>query len=122
MANLALRLPENIPGDFFVDSTCIDCDACRQIAPEIFSEDGDTSIVHRHPELAWSAGRETLTAFRSACWYSWSEQTHLMEKLRDNYSEWDFEWVLPGHGRIHHDSPENMRRHLERCIEWMKTR
>ena len=21
------------PGDFFVDSTCIDCDACRQIAP-----------------------------------------------------------------------------------------
>src|SRR5215471_6541724 len=27
MANLALRLPENIPGDFFVDSTCIDCDA-----------------------------------------------------------------------------------------------
>ena len=29
MANLALRLPENVPGDFYVDSTCIDCDACR---------------------------------------------------------------------------------------------
>src|SRR5205085_11253681 len=49
MANLALRLPENIPGDFYVDSTCIDCDACRQIAPETFSEDGDTSIVHHQP-------------------------------------------------------------------------
>jgi glyoxylase-like metal-dependent hydrolase (beta-lactamase superfamily II)/ferredoxin len=291
MANRALRLPENIPGDFFVDSTCIDCDACRQIAPATFSEAGDTSIVHHQPDtepetrralmalvacptasigtvehhdahigidaypsqvaenvyfcgftaessfgawsylivrpesdggnvlidsprfatqlagriealggvrtmllthrddvadhlrfadrfgcrrvmhaddgadklgiesvlsgmeplaldsdllaipvpghtrghvvflyrrkflftgdhLAWSPQRETLTAFRRACWYSWAEQTRSMEKLR----EFDFQWVLPGHGRIHHDTPENMRRHLERCIEWMKTR
>lgn len=291
MANLALRLPENIPGDFFVDSTCIDCDACRQIAPKTFIDAGDVSIVQQQPageeetrralmalvacptasigtiehhdahigidaypahiadnvyfcgftsessfgawsylivrpqseggnvlidsprfatqlvkkietmggvntmflthrddvadhdryatrfncervmhaddgaarlgvervlrgeesiqldqdmlvvpvpghtkghavmlyrrkflftgdHLAWSPNRKTLTAFRSACWYSWAEQTRSMEKLR----ELDFEWVLPGHGRIHHDSRENMRGHLERCIEWMKTR
>lgn len=291
MANLALRLPENVPGDFFVDSTCIDCDACRQIAPEIFRDDGDTSIVHHQPEsedqtkralmalvacptasigttehhdarvginafpsqiaenvyfcgftaessfgawsylivrpdaaggnvmidsprfstqlvrkiaamggvrkmflthrddvadharlakefgcerfmheddgavrlrvervmrgeepfrldddllaipvpghtrghavllyrkrflfsgdhLAWSPARETLTAFRSACWYSWEEQTRSMAKLL----EYDFEWVLPGHGRIHQDRSEKMRAHLGRCIEWMKTR
>ena len=291
MANLALRLPENVPGDFYVDSTCIDCDACRQIAPETFTEDHDTSIVHHQPEsareikralmslvacptasigtvehhdahhgidafpqniagnvyfcgftaessfgawsyliarpeaeggnvlidsprfatqlvkkieaaggvnlmflthrddvadharfakkfggqrvmhaddgagrlgiehvisgddpvgldhdlmaipvpghtrghmvllyrnqylftgdhLAWSPNRDTLTAFRSVCWYSWEAQTRSMEKLLD----YDFEWVLPGHGRIHHDSHENMRAHLERCIEWMKTR
>jgi glyoxylase-like metal-dependent hydrolase (beta-lactamase superfamily II)/ferredoxin len=291
MANVALRLPENIPGDFFVDSTCIDCDACRQIAPETFTDAGDTSIVAHQPttadetrralmalvacptasigtlehhdphigidafpsqiaenvyfcgftaessfgawsylivrpeteggnvlvdsprfatqlagridamggvgtmflthrddvadherfakrfgcervmhaddgaarlgieqvwggaeplrldqdllaipipghtrghavllyrnrflftgdHLAWSPGRATLTAFRGACWYSWSEQTRSMERLLD----YDFEWVLPGHGRIHHDSRGNMRRHLERCIEWMKTR
>jgi len=24
MARLALKLPDNVPGDFFVDSTCID--------------------------------------------------------------------------------------------------
>jgi hypothetical protein len=24
------RVPENVPGDFFVDSTCIDCDSGRQ--------------------------------------------------------------------------------------------
>ena len=291
MANLALRLPENVPGDFFVDSTCIDCDACRQIAPETYSEDGDASIVYHQPEnetettralmalvacptasigtlehhdahigidafpspiaenvyfcgftaessfgawsylivrpeseggnvlvdsprfatqlvkkiegmggietmflthrddiadhkrfaerfdcervmhaddgagrlgvervlrgddpvrldsdliavpvpghtrghtvllyrnkflftgdhLAWSPNRETLTAFRSACWYSWEAQTRSMEKLLS----YDFEWVLPGHGRIHHDSAENMRTHLGRCVEWMKTR
>ena len=291
MANLALRLPENVPGDFFVDSTCIDCDACRQIAPETYSEDGDASIVYHQPEnetettralmalvacptasigtlehhdahigidafpspiaenvyfcgftaessfgawsylivrpeseggnvlvdsprfatqlvkkiegmggietmflthrddiadhkrfaerfdcervmhaddgagrlgvervlrgddpvrldsdliavpvpghtrghtvllyrnkflftgdhLAWSPNRETLTAFRSACLYSWEAQTRSMEKLLS----YDFEWVLPGHGRIHHDSAENMRTHLGRCVEWMKTR
>jgi glyoxylase-like metal-dependent hydrolase (beta-lactamase superfamily II)/ferredoxin len=295
MANPALRLPENVPGDFFVDSTCIDCDACRQIAPKTFIDAGDASIVQRQPatadetkkalmalvacptasigtiehhdahigidaypsrvaenvyfcgftaessfgawsylivrpeseggnvlidsprfatqlvkrvaamggvntmflthrddvadhdrfadrfncervmhaddgaarlgiervlrgsetftldqdllaipvpghtrghavllyrkkflftgdHLAWSPNRETLTAFRSACWYSWAEQIKSMEKLLANYSAWNFEWVLPGHGRIHHDDPEDMRRHLERCIEWMKTR
>lgn len=289
MANLALRLPENAPGDFFVDSTCIDCDACRQIAPASFSEHGEFSIVHQQPRtatdttralmalvacptgsigtvdhhdarigidafpeplvenvyycgfnaessfgawsylitrppdeggnvlidsprfatqlikkirsmggvrtmflthrddvadhrrfaqefgcrrimhvddgaerlgieqpvdkdgpvqidrdllaipvpghtrghmvllyksrflftgdhLAWSPRRKTLTAFRSACWYSWTEQTRSMERLL-NY---DFEWVLPGHGRIHHGTRAEMRAHLEACIRWMK--
>lgn len=67
--------------------------------------------------LAWSPARQTLTAFRSACWYSWTEQVRSMEKLLD----YDFEWVLPGHGRIHHDTPRAMRAHLRRCIEWMKS-
>ena len=291
MANIALRLSENVPGDFFVDSTCIDCDACRQIAPRIFSEAGEFSIVHRQPEdatdtkralmalvacptgsigttahhdvhlgmdafpellaknvyycgfnaessfgawsyliarpeseggnvlidsprfatqlikkiealggvrtmflthkddvadhqrfadkfgcqrimhtddgaqrlgieqvirgdeavqidrdlraipvpghtrghmvllyrnrflftgdhLAWSPNRNSLIAFRSACWYSWEAQTKSMEKLR-NYN---FEWVLPGHGRIHHDAAANMQAQLERCIQWMRMR
>jgi glyoxylase-like metal-dependent hydrolase (beta-lactamase superfamily II)/ferredoxin len=291
MASVALRLPENVPGDFFVDSTCIDCDACRQIAPATFAEEGEASIVHHQPEndyetkralmalvacptgsigtvehhdahvgidafpeliaadvyycgfnaessfgawsylivrpadkggnvlidspryatqlvkkieamggagtmllthkddvadhvrfaakfhcqrimhaddgadrrgletvirgedafeidqdliaipvpghtrghlvflyqnkflftgdhLAWSPNRNSLIAFRSACWYSWTEQTRSMEKLLD----YDFEWVLPGHGRIHHDSPANMRAALRDCIDWMKTR
>jgi glyoxylase-like metal-dependent hydrolase (beta-lactamase superfamily II) len=291
MASLALRLPQNEPGDFYVDSTCIDCDACRQIAPKTFAEDGDYSIVHSQPQsdeetrrammalvacptasigtvahhdahigidafpeqiaenvyycgfnaessfgawsylivrpdaaggnvlidsprfatqlvkkidamggvkrmflthkddvaehcrfaeryacerimhaddgaqrlgiervirggdavdldedltlipvpghtrghtvmlyknkflftgdhLAWSPNRNTLIAFRNACWYSWTEQIKSMEKLLD----YRFEWVLPGHGRIHHDSAVNMRTQLQRCIEWMKVR
>lgn len=289
MANYAERLPENIAGDFFVDATCIDCDACRQLAPATFRDHGDQSSVYRQPEtetetrlalmslvacptgsigtrlkhdmrigidafpsllkeniyfcgftskssfgawsylitrpeaeggnvlvdsprfagplvkrlsamggvrtlflthqddiadhasfakkygcrrvmhaadgasrrgmeqviegeeevrldddlvaipvpghtrgslvllyknrflftgdhLAWSPNRETLTAFRSVAWYSWPEQTRSMEKLL----RYDFEWVLPGHGRIHHATREEMRTHLERCIEWMK--
>jgi glyoxylase-like metal-dependent hydrolase (beta-lactamase superfamily II)/ferredoxin len=291
MANVALRLAENVPGDFFVDSTCIDCDACRQIAPETFAEEGDFSIIHRQPRdahetkralmalvacptasigtvehhdahigidafpeliaenvyycgfnaessfgawsylivrpedeggnvlidsprfatqlvkkietmggvrtmflthkddvadhrrfrekfdcrrvmhaddgaqrlgiefviqndepvqldpdllaipvpghtrghmvllyrnkflftgdhLAWSPKRKSLIAFRDACWYSWKEQTKSMAGLL----RYDFEWVLPGHGRIHHDQTGKMRTELERCIRWMGMR
>lgn len=68
--------------------------------------------------LAWSPARETLTAFRSVAWYSWAEQTRSMEKLLD----YDFEWVLPGHGDFHHASASEMREHLKRCVAWMKRR
>ena len=66
--------------------------------------------------LAWSPSRATLTAFRDVCWYSWALQTQSMERLL----AYRFEWVLPGHGRIHHLPAEEMREHLERCIAWMK--
>jgi glyoxylase-like metal-dependent hydrolase (beta-lactamase superfamily II)/ferredoxin len=36
MARLNLRLPENAPGELFVDETCIDCDTCRELAPVVF--------------------------------------------------------------------------------------
>ena len=289
MASLQQRLPENVPGDFFVDSTCIDCDTCSQLAPGIFRDHGDQCSVHHQPStmdetrlammalvscptgsigaieshdahlgidafpllvddnvhfcgftsessfgawsylikrpaseggnvlidsprfasqllkrieamggvtrmllthkddiaapqlfhnkfgcermmhaddgarrlgleqvvqgedpvqldndllviptpghtrghvvflykqkflftgdhLAWSPERQTLTAFRSVAWYSWKEQIRSMEKLLD----YEFEWVLPGHGDTHHDSVENMHQHLERCVSWMK--
>ena len=50
MANLQERLPENAPGDFFVDSTCIDCDTCSQLAPSVFRDHGDQCSVHHQPE------------------------------------------------------------------------
>jgi len=52
MAQLALRLDTNVPGDFYVDSTCIDCDACRQIAPAVFHDTGDQSAVYHQPQAA----------------------------------------------------------------------
>jgi glyoxylase-like metal-dependent hydrolase (beta-lactamase superfamily II) len=68
--------------------------------------------------LAWSRARETLTALPSVAWYSWERQTESMEKL----AQYEFEWVLPGHGSLHHDTKQNMRYHLQSCIAWMKTR
>jgi glyoxylase-like metal-dependent hydrolase (beta-lactamase superfamily II)/ferredoxin len=69
--------------------------------------------------LAWSPRRRALTAFRDACWYSWSEQIRSMERLLD----FRFEWVLPGHGwRYHAPSAEAMRTELAKCMKWMKSR
>ena len=52
MASEQQRLPENVPGDFFVDSTCIDCDTCSQLAPEIFRDHGEQCSVYHQPETA----------------------------------------------------------------------
>lgn len=49
MANIRKRVPEDVPGDFFVDSTCIDCDTCRQVAPAAFAEGDGHAFVHAQP-------------------------------------------------------------------------
>jgi glyoxylase-like metal-dependent hydrolase (beta-lactamase superfamily II)/ferredoxin len=60
MANFNHAYPENIPGNFFVDETCIDCDLCRQIAPSVFKEDSDHSIVYHQPESAAETHRAAM--------------------------------------------------------------
>lgn len=49
MASPARRLPTNVDGDVYVDSTCIDCDTCRWMAPEVFDAAGGQSRVHAQP-------------------------------------------------------------------------
>jgi glyoxylase-like metal-dependent hydrolase (beta-lactamase superfamily II)/ferredoxin len=49
MATRDHAVPENVPGAFFVDTTCIDCDTCRQLAPATFGETGDFSYVKLQP-------------------------------------------------------------------------
>ncbi|AZK48245.1 MBL fold metallo-hydrolase [Paenibacillus lentus] len=44
------RLPGNAEGDFYVNSTCVDCDICRQLAPNIFSAVDGLSAVTQQPE------------------------------------------------------------------------
>jgi glyoxylase-like metal-dependent hydrolase (beta-lactamase superfamily II)/ferredoxin len=61
MANLSKRLETNVDGNFFVDSTCIDCDTCRQLAPSTFIEDGNYSTVYRQPESA----EQTFSAYQA---------------------------------------------------------
>ena len=50
MAQTSKRLSHNAPGDFYVDSSCIDCDTCRWMAPETFIEREDQASVHHQPE------------------------------------------------------------------------
>ncbi len=51
MATLTDRLPINVAGRFFVDSSCIDCDQCRAESPDFFGRDTEngTSFVKRQP-------------------------------------------------------------------------
>jgi len=49
MASREQAVTGNVPGPFFVDATCIDCDTCRQLAPATFGDNGDTSFVQLQP-------------------------------------------------------------------------
>lgn len=49
MARSDLRHPANAAGDWFVDTRCIDCGTCREIAPLIFTDTGGSSVVQRQP-------------------------------------------------------------------------
>ena len=40
MANKTERLTENVPGPWYVDSTCIDCDLCRELARAAEAKEG----------------------------------------------------------------------------------
>ncbi len=46
------KYPQNVPGKFYVDDQCIDCDLCRDTAPNNFSRDEDNgySFVSKQPE------------------------------------------------------------------------
>jgi hypothetical protein len=78
MANPKKQVAENVPGDFFVDSTCIDCDACRQIAPGVFGQARETSFVHMQPVSA-DDRRQAIRALLA--WAVVSFHTVLAEEL-----------------------------------------
>jgi glyoxylase-like metal-dependent hydrolase (beta-lactamase superfamily II)/ferredoxin len=62
MARPEARLPENAEGDLYVDSTCIDCDTCRQIAPSVFARSParEMSFVRRQPAAHAEAHRARM--------------------------------------------------------------
>ncbi|KAK4528191.1 hypothetical protein GAYE_SCF53G6126 [Galdieria yellowstonensis] len=44
------RRPENVAGNIYVDTSCIDCDTCRWMAPLTFARSGEQSYVYKQPE------------------------------------------------------------------------
>ena len=54
MATLAERLATNVPGSYYVDESCIDCDQCRVMAPDFFGRDAESgfSFIQRQPVTA----------------------------------------------------------------------
>lgn len=50
MAKLAQKRPQNVEGDFYVDSTGIDCDTYRWMTPEVYRRVEGKSAVHHQPQ------------------------------------------------------------------------
>ncbi|RYD49528.1 MAG: ferredoxin [Verrucomicrobiaceae bacterium] len=46
--------PLNVPGNYYNDLSCIDCDMCRDLAPEFFMRDEEEGLTY-----VW---RQPLTA------------------------------------------------------------
>ncbi len=75
-------------------------------------------VLFTGDHLAYDDEAGRLEAWPDVCWHDWDEQTASMRRLRD----WDFEWVLPGHGRRGHLPDGHMREELDRLVEWMERR
>src|SRR5688572_13381429 len=60
MATSARARSENVDGDLFVDDTCIDCDTCRWMAPDVFDRRGSMSRVHAQPRSQSERSRALL--------------------------------------------------------------
>lgn len=67
MADPNDRVEENAPGTYYVDTNCIDCDVCRDTAPDNFtrSDNNGYSFVYKQPESADE--RELCEEALSAC-------------------------------------------------------
>ena len=107
----------------------IEGDDAHSLAPDltIIPTPGHTRghqvLLHRDKflftgdHLWWSPARGRLSASRDYCWYSWEQQISSMRRLLD----YQFEWVLPGHGRRHHAAGASaMHASLEACIAQMQ--
>jgi len=97
MAKLAQRRSENISGNFYVDSTCIDCDTCRWMAPEIFNEVGEQSAVYHQPD-------------------------NQIEELRAMQALLSCPTASIGtvHGRRFRGDRATIKQQMQICLDWMK--
>lgn len=67
MADPTDRVQENAQGAYYVDTQCIDCDVCRDTAPDNFtrSDRNGYSYVYKQPETAEE--RELCEEALAAC-------------------------------------------------------
>ena len=83
MARRELAVAENVPGDLFVDETCIECDTCRELAPDVFGAlESGQSFVERQPsdDSTW---RRALHAVVSCPTASIGAERSAKEAARD---------------------------------------
>jgi glyoxylase-like metal-dependent hydrolase (beta-lactamase superfamily II) len=70
----------------------------------------DETYLFTGDSLAWSWRRDDLVAWEDVAWYSWAEQRRSLARFADSGHR--FAWVLPGHGKWHGATPEEMHERL----------
>jgi ferredoxin len=67
MADLKLKLPENVPGAFYVTCECIDCDQCSETAPTVFKRNPDIAFAVVFHQPATEAERQRAIEAQAGC-------------------------------------------------------
>lgn len=67
MADLKDKLPDNVPGQFYVDRECIDCDVCRDTAPANFTRNDDNGYSYLHKQPTSDEELELCAEAMNAC-------------------------------------------------------
>jgi ferredoxin len=50
MADREDKVPESVPGPFYVDTSCIQCGNCAEVAPENFTQGEELYYVYKQPD------------------------------------------------------------------------
>jgi len=87
MATITKRLASNAAGDFFVDSTCIDCGTCRQVAPQTFAAGSNASYVWRQPTSAADQHRAKMALVACPVAAIGAEASHGLGAARSAFPE-----------------------------------
>ena len=80
----------------------------------------DGHLLFSGDSLAWDPRRERLTAFRSACWYSWDAQTASLDRFARSAAR--FDRLLCGHGWSHDAPVDVFHDHLVDLVARMPAR
>jgi ferredoxin len=67
LADKSQKQTENISGKFFVDVNCIDCDVCRETAPNNFTQQADKGYSYVYKQPASPQEEEQCKEAMEAC-------------------------------------------------------
>jgi ferredoxin len=67
MADPNHRVPENVPGAWYVDDSCICCGLCADQAPTVFKANADFTNNYVHHQPSTPEEIEAAEEARSAC-------------------------------------------------------
>lgn len=67
MADLKDKLRDNVPGQFYVDRECIDCDVCRDTAPANFTRNDDNGYSYLYKQPTSDEELELCAEAMNAC-------------------------------------------------------